>query len=118
MPTDPNGSEDLELAVLGSASRGDPELARWVAQVQGLLRQHFRPLAQGQDLHCWMHVDLDPESGRIRDSEVLDGGSGVAAFDMAAQRAVEEMGTLPAPPAKFAKLIAAEGVKIEFVPPR
>jgi TonB family protein len=117
MPTDPNGSEDLELAVLGAASRGDPELARWVAKVTSLLRQHFRPLTQGQDLECWVKVGLDPATGRITGSEMVT-PSGVIAFDQAALRAVMDMGSVPPPPEKFRPLIEADGgVKVQFVPP-
>ncbi|MEZ4236113.1 MAG: cell envelope integrity protein TolA [Myxococcota bacterium] len=117
MPTDPNGSEDLELAVLGAASRGDPELARWVAKVQGILQQHFRPLTQGKDLVCYVRVGLDPETGQITGSDVVT-SSGVIAFDQAALRAVQEMGSVPPPPEKFRPLIAADkGVKVRFVPP-
>lgn len=115
-PTDPNGSADLDLAVLGASSRGDPELARWVAQVQALLKQRFHPLAQGDNLKTMVHLELDAGSGRIL-SAVVSSSSGVVGFDQAALRVAEEMGSLPPPPVKFQPLIAAEGVDFKFVPP-
>lgn len=116
LASDPNGVEDLELAVLGTQSKGDPELARWKARVQSLLKQRFHPLTQGQELLTVVHLELDPGTGRILSSAVSR-GSGVIAFDQAALRVVQDLGALEPPPAKFHPLIAAEGVDFNFTPP-
>lgn len=117
--TDPNGAEDLGLAVIGAGAKGDPEYARWVAQVQQLLMKHFRPLAavtQGRtDLKCMVTLEVDPATGQILSWEVSQ-PSGVTAFDSAAERAVQEVATLPLPPEKYRPLLA-QGVGFRFVPP-
>jgi hypothetical protein len=115
--TDPNGVEGLETAVLGAAAMGDPEYARWIAQIQRLMMSHFRPLTQGRtDLKSEVVLWVDPETGDIERWEVRT-PSGVLAFDSAAESAVAATGQIPLPPEKYRPLLP-EGISVEFVPPR
>jgi hypothetical protein len=115
--TDPNGVEGLETAVLGAAAMGDPEYARWIAQIQRLMMSHFRPLTQGRtDLKTEVVLWVDPGTGTIDRWEVRS-PSGVLAFDAAAESAVAATGQIPLPPEKYRPLLP-EGISVEFVPPR
>jgi TonB family protein len=117
--TDPNGSDDPALASLGVGSRGDPEFQRWVAQVQQLLMQHFKPLGavtEGHpDLKCMVKLTVDPEDGSVDGYEVSE-SSGVVPFDQAAERAVQQIPALPLPPEKYRPLLGG-GVAFRFTPP-
>lgn len=117
--TDPNGTEDAAIAALGVGSRGDPEFQRWVAQVQQLLMQHFKPLGavtEGRpDLKCMVKLTVDPEDGSVDGYEVSE-SSGIVPFDQAAERAVQEIPALPLPPEKYRPLLAG-GVAFRFTPP-
>ncbi|MEQ1500904.1 MAG: cell envelope integrity protein TolA [Myxococcota bacterium] len=116
--TDPNGAEDLNLAVLGAAARGNPAWARWMAQVQQLIRQHFRPITQGQpDLLCKINIKIDESTGAIESWEVAK-SSGVLSYDAAAERAIQDIGTLPLPAEELRPLLASEYVTIDFTPPQ
>lgn len=117
--TDPNGSDDAAIAALGVGSRGDPEFQRWVAQVQRLLMQHFKPLGavtEGRpDLKCLVKITVDPDDGSIDAYEVSE-TSGIVPFDQAAERAVQAVPALPLPPEKYRPLLAG-GVAFRFTPP-
>jgi TonB family protein len=117
--TDPNGTADAAIAALGVGSRGDPEFQRWVAQVQQLLMQHFKPLGavtEGRpDLRCMVKLTVDPEDGSVDGYEVSE-SSGIVPFDQAAERAVQEIPALPLPPEKYRPLLAG-GVAFRFTPP-
>lgn len=118
--TDPNGAEDLDLAVLGAGARGDPEVMRWQAEVQKLLMSRFQPLesmTQGRrDLVCIVNIYFDPETGEITSHDVTK-PSGLLPYDGAAVRVIEELRKLPLPPEKYRKLFARDGVGIRFTPP-
>jgi len=116
-PTDPNGTaKDMENAVLGAQAQGDPEFARWVKSVKDLVESNFHPLGSQGDISCTVVVKIDASSGTVESHEVTR-GSGVMAFDMAAERAIDETPKLPLPPEKYRPLVADEGVPIRFSPP-
>lgn len=120
MATDPDGVEDLDLAVLGAGARGDPEVMRWQAEVQKLLMSRFKPIdaiTQGRtDLVCIVNIFFDPVTGEITDHEITK-SSGLGLYDNAAERVVIELSKLPLPPEKYRKLFARDGVGIRFTPP-
>jgi len=114
--TSPDGQLDLDIAVLAAGAPGDPEFQRWQAEVMRILMPLFRPLTQGRsDLSCLVNIQMDQTTGAIVGWEVVS-PSGVRAFDAAAERAVQDAGTLPLPPAKYQALLAG-GVGFRFVPP-
>lgn len=117
--TDPNGTEDAAIAALGVGSRGDPEFQRWVAQVQQILMQHFKPLGavtEGRpDLRCMVKLQVDATDGSVDGYEVSE-PSGVLLFDQAAERAVQQIPELPLPPEKYRPLLEG-GVAFRFTPP-
>jgi hypothetical protein len=117
MQTDPDGSEDLDMAVLGAASRGDPELARWKIAVKQKVTQSFRPITQGQDLNCIVSIKFDKSTYRITGTEVTS-SSGSLSFDQAAVRSIEAAGSLPGPPEKWVKFVQAQGVEVKFDSPK
>ena len=80
--TDPNSTSDEALNALGAGAIGDPEYARYIAKLQALLMQHFRPLSSDPDLLTEVHIAVDPATGRISDYRIIK-SSGVAAFDVA-----------------------------------
>ncbi len=115
----PDGTNDAEIAALGVGSRGDPEFLRWQAKVQALMDPHFKPLRAltdaNPDIVCVVTLILDPESGGIVRYETT-APSGVAAYDLAAERAVAATRSLPLPPEKYLAL-AERGIGFRFVPP-
>lgn len=117
--SDPNGTEDAALAALGVGSRGDPEFQRWVSQVQQLLMQHFKPLGavtEGHpELKCMVTLTVDSSDGTVKGYETTE-SSGVALFDQAAERAVQQVPALPLPPEKYRPLLEG-GVGFRFTPP-
>lgn len=116
--TDPNSTSDVAIHALGNASRGDPEFARYIAQVQQMFMKHFKPLPAitqaNPGLATTLYIRVDA-SGRITAYEVR-AASGVPAFDAAAERAVQEVGLIPPPPPKYLPL-AAEGYSVQLVAP-
>ncbi|MCA9490641.1 MAG: TonB C-terminal domain-containing protein [Myxococcales bacterium] len=119
LASDPNGVDDLAIAALGAGSKGDPEFQRWVAQVQKLLMQHFKPISAITDgkpnLVCLVTIDMDPVTGAVKTWTVTE-PSGIIPFDQAAERAISEIPSLPLPPEKYRPLVA-EGVGFRFTPP-
>lgn len=114
--TSPDGQLDLDIAVLAAGAPGDPEYQRWIAEVMQILMPLFRPLTQGRtDLACLVNIQMDPATGAILEWEVVS-PSGVTSFDAAAERAVQDAGSLPLPPEKYLPMLP-EGVGIRFVPP-
>lgn len=117
--TDPNSTSDLALNAMGTASRGDPEFAAYVARVQQIFMKNFRPLAaitrDNAGLVCSVRITVDPANGRILEWAVAK-SSGIVAFDAAAERAVQDVGTIPLPPPHYRPLVA-EGYEVNFRPP-
>lgn len=117
--TDPNSDSDISINAAGAGNRGDPEFAAYIAKVQAIFQQHFKPLGaitQGNpDLVTTMFIQVDPATGRITDSEVQK-SSGIPAYDAAAERAVAEVTTIPLPPEKYLGLVAS-GYAVRFRPP-
>jgi outer membrane biosynthesis protein TonB len=111
-----DGQEDLDMAVLGAGAQGDPEVAAWKAKVMNVIKPHFHPLATPAGTACIVNVRVDPATGRILESEVTT-PSGLLHFDAAAERAVQDAGTLPLAPEKYRELFAKAGVGIRFIPP-
>lgn len=116
--TDPNGQENAAaLAATGVAARGDPEYARWEASIRQILAPRFKPLAAvtqaNPGLECRVSIQLDPATGEIVVYEVV-GPSGVLSFDQAAERAVQEVTTLPLPPERYLPLME-QGFTFTFV---
>lgn len=117
--SDPNATGTESINALGTASRGDPEFARYVAQVQQIFMKHFRPLAAitqaNPNLVTQVSIKVDPGSGRILGWEIAE-PSGVPAFDAAAERAVTAVPSIPLPPPKYLPLVA-EGYVVNFRSP-
>jgi hypothetical protein len=122
-PVDREATDPLSDASVGAlgAGRGDPtdpEWARYVAQIQRLFMARFRPLtaitSANPSIRCSMRIEVDG-SGRIIGRAVAQ-SSGVPSYDMAAERAVDEVGTIPLPPARYLDLMA-QGYLVNFVPP-
>jgi outer membrane biosynthesis protein TonB len=117
--TDPNSTTDATINASGAAMRGDPEFAAYIAKIQRLFMQVFKPLGAvtsgNPDLVCSIYIVVDTGTGRIDSWEVLK-TSGVASYDAAAERAVAQVGTIPLPPEKFLSLVG-EGYAVNFRPP-
>jgi TonB family protein len=114
--TDPDGQTELDIAVLVAGAPGDPAFVKWQEDVRRVLMPHFRPLTQGRtDLQCVVSIEMEAETGRIVSWEVAS-SSGDASYDAAAERAVQDAGTLPLPPEKYLPLLS-EGVGFRFTPP-
>ncbi|NCG17714.1 MAG: hypothetical protein GWP91_01685 [Rhodobacterales bacterium] len=117
--SDPNSTSDVAINANGAAMRGDPEFAAYIAMIQQLFQQNFKPLgaitAANPDLLTKIFITVDPSSGRILSSTV-EQSSGIPAYDAAAERAVSAITTVPLPPEKFSALLA-EGYLVNFTPP-
>ena len=118
--TDPNSTTDVAINVNGrGTSKADPAYVAWVAKVQKLMMASFHPLsavtAKNPGLKARVMLEIDPSSGRILGREVV-GSSGIPAFDAAATRAVDDVGTIPLPPDAWLPLLA-DGLAIDFTPP-
>ncbi len=117
--SDPNSTSDVAINAEGAAASGDPEFAAYIAKLQQLFKQHFKPLgaitAANPDLMTKIAIQVDPGSGRVLSWSVAV-PSGVPAYDAAAERAVAAVGSIPLPPEKYVSLMA-EGYTMEFVPP-
>jgi hypothetical protein len=114
--TSPDGQLDLDIAVLAAGAPGDPEFQRWQAEVMRILMPLFRPLTQGRtDLTCLVNIQMDETTGAILGWEIVS-PSGVRAFDAAAERAVQDAGSLPLPPEKYLPMLDG-GVGFRFVAP-
>lgn len=77
---------------------GDPDAARYIAQLQRLFEEHFRPLPtlRGQGLKVTVFVTVD-DDGRVRTRSV-EASSGNPSYDQAALSAVDNVATVPPPP--------------------
>lgn len=117
--TDPNSTSDLAINAAGAGARGDPEFAAYIAKVQRIFMENFKPLgaitADNPDLVCRVFIIVEPDTGRVLSYEVSK-SSGIPAYDAAAERAVAEVQTIPLPPEKYLAL-AAEGYAVNFRPP-
>ena len=117
--TDPNSDSNLAINAAGAGARGDPEFAAYIAKVQRIFMENFKPLgaitADNPDLVCTVFITVDPASGRVLSYEVSK-SSGIPAYDAAAERAVAEVQTIPLPPEKYLAL-AGEGYAVNFRPP-
>lgn len=106
--TDPDGTADMTLNP-GANPSGDPEYAAYIAKVQAIFMQHFKPLGAITDnnpgLVCSVRVQVDPSSMRVLSYEVVK-SSGVPAYDAAAERAAAAVTSLPAPPDRYRSLLA------------
>lgn len=118
--TDPNSDSEVGINVNGrGASKADPEYVAWVAKVQKLMMTNFHPLSaitsKNPGLRARVLLTVDPTSGRILSREVQN-SSGIPAFDAAATRAVDQVGTIPLPPDAWLPLLSS-GLAIDFTPP-
>lgn len=97
----PDGVEGAKPTSVVGASTGDPETARYIAQLSELFMSHFRPLPmlKGQGLIVTVLVKVD-QQGRITEHRV-EKSSGNPSWDRAAIAAIEEVGTVPRPPEKY-----------------
>jgi TonB family protein len=118
-PTDPNSESDEAINAGQAGLIGDPELARYIAQIEALFMQHFKPLptivAANPGIKCSIRVQVDPDTGDVTGYEVV-GASGNSSYDGAAERAVQAVARIPQPPEKY-KSVAAAGYTIHFAPP-
>ncbi len=118
--SDPNSSADFSLNAGGQGDPADPEYARYLLQLQQLFMQHFRPLPNlaeaNPGIRAVVFVEVEPETGRVVGWQFKK-ASGVAAYDRAAELAVQAVPTIPKPPPKYAHL-AKSGYVIQFDPPR
>lgn len=110
--TDPNSTSDEAFSGGAIGGNADPEYARYITTLQRLFNGAFRPLQKDPNLTCTMHVDVDPSTGVIIGQRVKV-SSGVAAFDAAAERAVQEVAKVPFPPEKYLPMMA-QGYDIRF----
>jgi TonB family protein len=112
--SDPTSTSDEAINVSG-AGKSDPELARYIAQLQKLFNQHFNPLPAivqaNPDLKCKILVRVD-ESGAVTGYDIV-GPSGNDSFDRAAESAVQAVSNIPPPPEKY-RAQAADGYTIVF----
>ncbi len=119
MATDPNSDSDVALRTFGRGDPTDPEWARYIARVQQLFMARFRPLGSiaeaNPGITAAILIRVDPSDGRIVVHSVAT-PSGVPAYDAAAVRAVEEVGTIPLPPERYRDLLE-QGYLVNFVPP-
>jgi hypothetical protein len=118
--TDPNSTSDVGLNVNGrGTTKADPEYVAWVAKVQKLMMASFHPLSaitsKNPGIKTRVILQVDPTSGRIQSRKVQT-SSGVPAYDAAATRAVDDVGTIPLPPDAWLPLLA-DGLAIDFTPP-
>ena len=113
--TDPNGTGDINLAVLQVGAQGDPAYARWYAQVQRLIQDRFKPVGTDRSLRARGRIQVDPETGKVL-STTLSERSGVISFDSAAERAMQTLGTIPLPPDKYRPLLK-DPITFDFEPP-
>ncbi len=106
--TDPNGTGDITINP-GAAAAGDPEYAAYIAKVQSIFMQHFKPLAaiteDRPDLVCKVHIEVDPDTMAVLSYAVVQ-SSGVSAYDAAAERAAAAVTSLPPPPERYRALLA------------
>lgn len=116
--TDPSSTASGGIAGIGQGDPTDPEWARYVARVQQLFRERFRPLQAitqaNPGIRCRIRIEVDGD-GRIV-AHVVAESSGISAYDGAAERAVQEVGTIPPPPPRYRDLMA-QGYVVNFVPP-
>lgn len=114
--TDPNSDSDEAINSGAINTSGDPAYARYIAEVRKAFMGQFHPLQSIRDanpgIHCIIHVQVEPDTGRIVRHDVTK-PSGVEAFDAAARRAVEALTNVPLPPEKFRDRLA-QGYDIEF----
>lgn len=103
--TDPNatGSENLGSA---SGNPADPELARWRAMTQARFADVFAPIQSEPGLLAKVRVTIDPESGIIRSTRVLQ-PSGNASFDAAAERSAKSLIRIELPPSRFREMVGS-----------
>ena len=118
--TDPNSDSDVGINVNGrGTSKADPEYVAWVGKVQKLMMANFHPLSaitsKNPGLKARVLLVVDPTSGQIT-RRTVQTSSGIPAFDAAATRAVDQVGTIPLPPDAWLPLLAS-GLAIDFTPP-
>jgi len=106
MQSDPNSTSDESINAGAAGLTADPELARYVAKIRALFKQHFNPLptiaAANPNIECTIHVGFDMASGKITSIRVAH-NSGNPSYDGAATRAIEAVPVVPLPPDRFRK---------------
>jgi len=118
--TDPNSTSDVAINVNGrGTTKADPEYVAWVGKVQKLMMANFHPLSaitsKNPGIKTRVLLDVDPATGRIQSRRVQT-SSGVPAYDAAATRAVDDVGSIPLPPEAWLPLLG-DGLAIDFTPP-
>jgi len=102
-------------AAVAAGARGDPEYARWYAEIQRLIMGRFKPLGADPSLRANGKISVDAQTGRITNTALIE-PSGALAFDAAAERAMQGLGAIPLPPEKYLPMLRG-GITFEFVPP-
>jgi TonB family protein len=111
----PDGTGDETIDLGGRGMRADPELAKYIAQLQRLFNQHFRPLpsvvAGNPNLRTRVRIAFD-DSGALTGYDVVN-RSGNASYDRSAESAVQAVSRVPLPPEKYRD----QSFVVEFSPP-
>lgn len=116
--TDPDSESDEAIMASGAGQRGDPELARYVASLQKLFNQNFKPLptivAANPGIKATIRVSIDPDTGDVLSYDFVK-SSDNDSYDRAAETAVQAVSKTPVPPEKY-KEEARQGLVITFEP--
>lgn len=102
--TDPNGVEGLDFVYgTGSGAPVDPEIARYISSVRGVVIPNWSPLPSiiqaNPKLVTAIEVQLASD-GTVKKAEVYK-TSGNKSFDESCVRAFQRSGRLPLPPQRF-----------------
>ena len=117
LPTDPDGVEGAVASALVAGAMGDPAYVAWHQKVTTLFRSKFSLVIPRDDLEAKAVVSFDPATGKVmRGGTRIVEKSGVTAFDMAAQRALDSVPSVPLPPAKYLENTPRPTVTIVFTP--
>jgi len=102
--SDPDGTSDDAITLSGSGPPADPELARFRQRVEDLFYGKFVPIPtiaqQNPGITAVIKVRFNVETGKVLSWEWVR-RSGNASWDGAAERAVEAVTAVPAPPERF-----------------
>lgn len=98
--SDPNGSGDGGVASGGIV---DPEMAKWQHKIDQALNPYFKPIACRSFPTSKVGVAVTIDGAGVQTEQpTVAKPSGYSAVDSAGVRAVQQGGTLPTPPPRFA----------------
>jgi hypothetical protein len=101
---DPSSDSEEMINAAGSGARTDPELARYIASLQKLFNEHFKPLpaivAANPGLKCQIRVQVNSDTGEVTGYAFVK-PSGNPSYDRSAESAVEAVSRIPLPPDKY-----------------